>query len=468
MQNVNLKTKTVLVVDGGGRGSVLVDKYLQSKYVQKVIAIPGNDLMVADNRVEIYPSIKTTDIDEIQKICKINKVDLVDVAQDDVVAIGLTDTLKKTGITVFGPSKKAGQIEWDKSWSKNFMQIQKIPTAKYQIFNAEASALKYIKTQAENQWYIKASGLAGGKGAIYAKNKNEAISAIGKMKNFGIAGKTFLIEECLQGEEFSSFAIVSGKNFQILGHAQDHKTAYDGNLGPNTGGMGCSSPPLVITEKIEKQIKSIFKKTVEGLVKIKTPYLGILYLGGIVDSKNKVKIIEFNARWGDPEAQVVLPSIKNDYLELILSAIKGKLKKVVQDKIYRVVVTAASKGYPGDTSKVIGKKIKGLDKIIKSKTKIYGAQTKMIRKKYTAAGGRLFYVLGEGKNVAEARKKAYNVLSKLSIIGNNLHFRKDIGYRDLERLNKKVTIRFSKPKIIDEKHNKQTNKYRIAKRVFKK
>jgi len=435
--NNELKTyhsKTIAVIDGGGRGAVLVDKYLKSKYVKKVIAIPGNDLMLRAKNVRIFPQLKTTDIDHIIDICKKQKVDLVDVAQDDAVAIGVADKLKKIGFKVFGPTKLAGQIEWDKAWARNFMQKFNIPHPPFKICKSQKQGITFINSQKGGTWYIKASGLAAGKGALFAQNNSEALQKISEMKNFGTSGKTYLIEKYVEGEEFSSFAIVNGKNFKIVGHAQDHKKLLDGDIGPNTGGMGCSSPPLIITPKIEKKISIIFKKTVEGLSKLSRPYLGVLYLGGIINKKGEVYVIEFNARWGDPEAQVILPAIKNDLFELITNALNNQIPKIKKDNFYRVAVTAASKGYPIDHSKVMGKEINGLKNLLKSKAKIYGAGVKNQNGKYVAAGGRLFYVLGEGKNVAIARKKAYDALSSLSADSKNIHFRKDIGYRDLIRL----------------------------------
>ncbi len=422
----------ILVIDSRGRGATLAEKYLKNKNVAEVLVIPGNDLLLINKKVRIFSDIKLNDISKILEIAKNEKVDLVDVAQDDAIAEGLVDLLQMSKVKAFGPTKKAAQIEWDKSFARKFMKTFKLPIPAYKIFKSQKLAIKYLKTRNDQEYYVKAAGLAGGKGAIYASNQSEAIDAVKEMAEFGSSGKTFLIEEKLDGEEFSAFAMVNGTKFVILGYAQDHKTAYDGNLGPNTGGMGCSSPPLIITPKIEKQIELIFKKTVNGLVKLKRSYLGILYLGGIIENGD-VKVIEFNARWGDPEAQVVIPAIKSDYLDLVLSALKGKFIKVKKDKVYRIVVTAASKGYPINYSKVIGKEIKGLDKLLKSKIKIYGAQAKKSGIKYIAGGGRLFYVVGEGNNVIQARRKVYNALLKISISGNNLHYRKDIGYRDLAR-----------------------------------
>src|SRR3989344_488397 len=429
------KKATVLVVDGGGRGSVLTEAYLKSRNVKKVLAVPGNDLMTMNKNVSIFPHLKTTDIDEIVKLCKRENIDLVDVAQDDAVAVGLSDTLHKSGINTFGPARAAGQIEWDKAWARSFMKSNKLPIPRYKICKSEKEGVNFVKNQDDTEWFVKASGLAAGKGALYAKDSKDAIKKIKQIKKFGESGKTYLVEECLKGEEFSSFAIVNGRNFEIVGHAQDHKTVSDGNQGPNTGGMGCSSPPLAISPNIERQIIAIFKKTVSGLYKINRPFVGILYLGGIIDKNGKVWIIEFNSRWGDPEAQVLIPAIKNDFYDLISNALRGNLQKIIKDKKYRVVVTAASKGYPGNYSQIIGKEIKGLGKLLKNRVKIYGAGVAKKGQKFVVNGGRLFYILGEGKNVAEARKKAYNVLSLVSITGGNLHYRKDIGSRDLKRIN---------------------------------
>lgn len=431
-----LSLSTVLVIDGGGRGSALVDKYQKSPHVSKVLAAPGNDLMLINIKkpIKIFPDIETTDIKKIKKICTDHQVDFVDVAQDNAIAIGVTDALREQDVQIFGPTKAEGQIEWDKAWARTFMKANNIPSPAFKICKSEKEGTDFLKSHKDSEWFIKASGLAAGKGAIYAKNNQQAKEAISQMKSFGKSGETFLIEECLHGEEFSSFAFVDGTDFIIVGHAQDHKRAQDGDKGPNTGGMGCSSPPKAITPKIEKQILLIFQKTTKGLAKIKRPYKGVLYLGGMIDKGGKVYVIEFNARWGDPEAQVIIPSIKNDLYEVEQQILNGNIKKVKlrKDNLYRVVVTAASKGYPNDYSKVTGKEIKGLE-LVKN-VQIFGAGVRLSGKKYTAGGGRLFYVMAEGKNVQEARTKAYNALSKIKVEGNNLHFRHDIGYRDLARL----------------------------------
>src|SRR3972149_12311161 len=352
---------TVLVIDGGGRAAALAQKYSQSKHVKKLLVVPGNDLIKKSTKkpTKIFPHLKTTDIAEIVEIAKQEKVDFADVVQDDAVACGLSDSLEKVGIKVFGPTKSAGQIEWDKAWARKFMQKFNLPSPSFKICHSESEGIKFFENQKEGKWFVKASGLAAGKGAILAKGKKEAISATKQMKNFGKSGRIYLIEECIDGEEFSAFALVSNTKFQIIGFAQDHKRVFDKDHGPNTGGMGCSSPPLVVNSKVETQVKSIIKKTVQGLSKLKRPYVGILYLGGMVDKTGKVWVIEFNARWGDPEAQVILPSVKNDYFKLVSSVINGSIPPIKKDNKYRVIVAAASKGCPAAYSNVVGKQVTG-------------------------------------------------------------------------------------------------------------
>ncbi|MCW1949387.1 MAG: phosphoribosylamine--glycine ligase [Candidatus Shapirobacteria bacterium] len=436
----SVKKNTVLIIDGGGRGSVLVDKYSQSKLVSKIIAIPGNDLMTLNKSkpVKIFSDLKTTSVSEIIDICHQEKVDLVDVAQDNAIAVGLVDELIKNNIPVFGPTQKAGQLEWDKSWSRQFMKKYQLPIPEFYVFDNPKSGYQFLDSTPNKPWFIKASGLAEGKGVIPANNNQEAKAAVDQMSKFGQSGQTYLLEEWLVGEEFSAFAVVDGVDFQIIGFAQDHKRVDDYDQGPNTGGMGCVSNPLIVNKKNVTQIKNIFQKTVSGMVAEGRPYQGILYLGGMVVGQ-KVYIIEFNCRWGDPEAQVIIPSIKNDLIDISFSVINHQLKtqKIKTDSKTRIVVTAASRGYPVNYNNVKGKQIFGLSKIFSSKkVKIFGAGTQFKNNQYIANGGRLFYLVSEGKNITDARKKVYNELSGISIEGNNLHYRTDIGWRDVQRLNK--------------------------------
>jgi len=431
------KANAVLVIDGGGRGAVLVYKYSLSPYVSKIFAIPGNDLMRLNSSipVKIYKHLKTTAIKEIVEICKKEKIDLVDVAQDNAIAAGLVDALDRAEIKVVGPTRNAGRIEWDKAWAREFMIKYQIPHPKFKICKSEKEGIGFIRKR-RSSWFVKASGLAEGKGVIAAVNIREAIEGIKKMKKFGFSGKTYLLEEWLVGEEFSAFALSDGKNYQIIGYAQDHKRVSDGDLGENTGGMGCVSNPLIVGANIRNQAKKIIAKALDGLKKEGCPYRGVLYLGGIV-VKDKVYAIEFNARWGDPEAQVILPSIKNDLFQVSQAIVEEGIKriKIKLDKKIRVVIAGTARGYPSDYSKGKGKRIFGIEKVQNIPgIKFYGAGVKKVGRNYLVNGGRLFYIVGEGKDVVEARKKAYQAMSRIKIEGDNLHYRTDIGWRDVNRL----------------------------------
>lgn len=432
----------VAIIDAGGRGSALIDSYAKSPEVSELIAIPGNDLMQVNTKkpIRTYPNLKTTSKEEILKICQEFEVTLVDMAQDNAVEAGVADLLRQNGFKVTGPSKETGRLEWDKVWSRDFMVKQDLPIPSYKVCTSKEEGLKFLQTQKNQAWFIKASGLAEGKGVIPARNNEKAVEAIEKMARFGSAGETFLIEQALIGEEFSAFAISDSEGYQYLGSAQDHKRVDDGDLGPNTGGMGCSTPPLVVDNQIKAQIDEIFKKTFAGLKAEGLTYQGILYLGGIV-VEGKVFIIEYNARWGDPEVECILPGIKNDWFEVSLAVAENRLSgiNIEQDNLSRIVIAACSLGYPEDYSNVRGKEILGLNELIKTPgIKVYGAGTKLVDGKYFAQGGRLFYVVAEGKSVVEAREKAYSALEKVSIPGENdenlLHYRTDIGYRDVNRL----------------------------------
>lgn len=428
--------KIVLVVDGGGRGAALVDKYGQGEQVGKILVVPGNDLMQINTKkpVVTYQHLKTTSISEILEICRKEKVDLVDVAQDNAVEAGLVDELLKNRIPAVGPTKLAGQIEWDKAWARDFMKKYEIPGPRYYAFSSAKDGIDFIKKQPDSKWFVKAAGLAEGKGVIPAENKEKAAKAIGEMVRFGKSGETYLLEEWLEGEEFSAFALCDGKNFKVVGYAQDHKRVNDGDHGPNTGGMGCVSNPLVVSD-IKDQILNIFKKTVSGLAKENRPYKGVLYLGGMVVER-QVFVIEFNARWGDPEAEVILPSVENDLYEIGMAIVSGDLEglNIKVDNKIRVDVAATAKGYPVDYSKVKGKKISGIEEATKLGVKIYGAGIKRADGNYVVNGGRILYVVAEGTNILEASEKVYKAMELINIEGDNLHFRKDIGWRDAARL----------------------------------
>jgi len=438
----------VLVIGSNGREHALAVAYAKSNKVKKVIMTPGNGLTDFKNpkinrrtiflrKIKNYPEVAMLDFDGIVEVCKKEKIDLVDVAQDDVIAAGYVDKLGKLGIAVFGPTQRASELEWDKQWARNFMVKYNLPVPKFKSFNNKEKAIFYVNSLPNKVLYIKAAGLALGKGVIRAENKREAVDAIHAMRKFGKSGETFLIEEALIGEEFSLFAICDGESFVITKSAQDHKRIFDGDKGPNTGGVGSVAPTGVVTAAILRIIKTtIIKPVIEGMKKERRPFKGILYLGGMLTEQG-VKIIEFNCRWGDPEAEVILPSIKTDYLTITESVLHGKLNnlKIKMDNKVRISVAGCSKGYPGDYSKVLGKEIFGLLETMRIPgISIFGSGIKRERERFFVSGGRVFHLVAEGKNILEARKKAYQAMALISIEGDNLHFRKDIGWRDLERM----------------------------------
>jgi phosphoribosylamine---glycine ligase len=426
----------ILILGSIGREHVLAAAYAKNKKVEKIVIAPGNGLVLATiKNVTIEPNVAATDFDGIVRLVRKYKIDLVDVAGDDPLAEGFVDKLSALGVKAFGPTKAAAEIEWNKEWSRNFMKKYSLPVPIFKSFSNHKKAVSFVKSLKEQVLYIKASGLALGKGAIRAETKEEAITAINSMRQFGKAGETFMIEECLVGEEFSLFAICDGKNYQIVGAAQDHKTVYNHDLGPNTGGMGCVSNPQVVTPQILRKVKKvILDPFMRGMQKEGRPYVGILYLGAML-TKTGVKIIEFNARWGDPEAEVLVPSLKTDYLSIIESVFAKKLIEIAYDKIYRLSVAGCSLGYPVDYAKVKGQRIIGLEKAMAVPgIRIFGAGIVKKNGQFLAHGGRVFHVVGEGKTLLEARTRAYGAMAMISILGDNLHYRTDIGWRDLERM----------------------------------
>ncbi|MCL4353853.1 phosphoribosylamine--glycine ligase [Patescibacteria group bacterium] len=430
----------IAIIGSGGREHALADIYAKSKQVSKVFVIPGNGLTEINNKkISIIPTINVSNIEDIIKFYKKEKINHIDVAADDQLAAGYVDRLQKEGFSVFGPTKDSAEIEWSKEWARDFMQKYNLPIPKFKTFKNQKDAIKYINSLPEQTLYIKASGLAAGKGAIKTENKKEAIAAIESMKDFGNAGKTFLIEECMTGEEFSLFAICDGKNYVITKIAQDHKTVFNADKGLNTGGMGCVASAAVLNQKQIKDIENkILKPFMKGMQSEKRPYTGILYLGGMI-TKNGVGIVEFNARWGDPEAQVILPSIKTDYMTIMNSVKKQKLNKlkISFDKKIRVSISGCCRGYPEDYSNIKGKQVFGIESLKKQKgVLLFGAGIKKDQKKFITSGGRILHIVGEGKNILEARKNAYKAISMIQVENNGLHYRTDIGWRDVARFYK--------------------------------
>lgn len=427
----------VLVIGQNGREHALAVVYAKSKRVRKIVMTPGNGLTDFENsKIKNYPEVAMMDFNGIVSVCKKEKIDLVDVAQDDVIAAGFVDKLEKLGIAAFGPTKKAAQLEWDKEWARNFMIRYKLPIPRFKSFNHQETAIEYVNGLPNQLLFIKASGLALGKGVIRAENREEAKDAIAAMSKFGKSAETFLIEEGLVGEEFSLFSMCDGDNYVLAKSSQDHKTVYNGDKGPNTGGIGSVAPTSAITSKLLKDIEiKIIKPTIAGMKKEGRPYLGILYLGGII-TENGIRIIEFNSRWGDPEAEVIIPSIATDYVRLAEAVRLRRLKKIniLFDKKVRLSVAGCARGYPGDYSSVKGKEIFGIKEAMKLHgITVFGSGILRKGKRLFANGGRIFHLVAEGSDIMQARKKAYEAMSMIYIEGNNLHYRTDIGWRDVAR-----------------------------------
>lgn len=311
---------------------------------------------------------------------------------------------------------------------------------------SQHEGIEFLESQPDQAWFVKASGLAEGKGALPARNNREAMERVREMRRFKEAGRVFLIEKWLKGddgingEEFSAYVISDGENFKFIGSASDYKRVNDGDEGENTGSMGCNSQALLLTPDLLRETEvDIFNKAIFGLRREGRPYKGILYLGGMVIRENGKQIpyvIEFNARWGDPEAQAIVPGIMNDFFEVGMAVANGDIRslQLQTDGKSRVAVAGASKGYPGNYENVRGKQIYGINEARKVKgVRFYSAAVKEDRGRHYANGGRLFYIVGEGKDVIEAQERAYEAISFVTIEGNNLHFRTDIGWRDVQR-----------------------------------
>jgi phosphoribosylamine---glycine ligase len=434
--------KCVLIIGGGAREHTISYAYENSPKVSKVIIAPGNDFMTINRckDVIIDKDCSLNNPHSILKLAEKYNPDIIEVAQDNAIASGAVDLLKEHGLKVFGPSKDAARIEWDKRWSREFMARHHIPQPLFKYFGDEPRAAEYVKElyakDPDAIFYVKAAGLCSGKGALKSTSLQEALHNIGLMKGFpDDAGKVFLIEQGLVGEEFSIYAISDGKNYKILKSAQDNKTIYNFDKGDQTGGMGVVCPAMVtngLTGGIDEQL---IKKAIHGLAFEGTPYVGVLYLGGIVVDGKPINI-EYNARWGDPECQTVLPGIETDYYDIVNACIDGALDKIniKQDDKTRVCIVGASRGYPNDYSNAKNKRIYGLDEVMKLKdVRIYSAGIKVMDGEYFTNGGRLFSIVAEDNNVLQARQKAYSAISMINIEGNNLHYRTDIAWRDVER-----------------------------------
>ena len=416
----------ILMIGSGGREHALIKKLLESPKCEKLYCAPGNGGISRDAEVV---DINVMDKDGMVKFAQENAIDLVFVAPDDPLAAGMVDALEAAGIAAFGPNAKAAIIEASKVFSKNLMKKYGIPTAKYEVFDDPEKAIAYVKAENTIPVVVKADGLALGKGVIIAQTIDDAVAAIKSImedKQFGDSGNNIVIEEFLTGPEVSVLAFTDGKCVKPMVSSKDHKRAYDNDEGLNTGGMGTISPNPYYTDAVaEECMETIFKPTIEAMNKEGRPFKGCLYFGLMI-TPNGPKVIEYNARFGDPEAQVVLPRLKTDLVDICEAVIDGTLSDL-EIEWYdgaAACVVMASGGYPVSYKK--GIEMFGMDDNGQvDGAVVYHAGTKYENGKFYTKGGRVLGVTATAATLDEALKKAYAAVGKISFDG--MHFRRDIG-----------------------------------------
>lgn len=419
--------KNILVIGSGGREHALVWKLKQSKHVDKIYCAPGNAGIA---QVASIVEIKPEDIRGLADFSEKNKIDLTVVGPEVPLVAGIVDEFEERGLKIFGPSRLAAQLEGSKVFSKEFMKRNNIPTADFKVFDDANKAKQYIENIGASV-VAKADGLAAGKGVIVCKSAQEALDAVNKImieKAFGDSGKKIVIEELLKGEEASILALTDGKDFATLLPSQDHKRIGDNDSGPNTGGMGAYAPsPLIDDELSEKIQKDIIEPTIEGMRKNRTPFKGCLYVGVMV-TESGPKVLEYNCRFGDPEAQPVLSLLDTDFYEILEASANGNMSSIeIKNKSGAACcVVMASGGYPGNYEK--GKVIQGLDNIPKD-VFVFHAGTVLKEGKIVTSGGRVLGVTGIGKDIKSAIDTAYIGVEKIK--WDNEYHRTDIGKKAL-------------------------------------
>lgn len=418
----------ILVIGGGGREHTLIWKIAQSPLVKKIYCAPGNGGF--QQLAECVP-IPDTDIDRLVKFADENHIDLTVVGPETPLALGIVDAFQSQGLKIFGPSKKAAELESSKSFAKYLMKKYKIPTASFRTFDDYDQAKTYVD-DVEIPIVIKADGLAAGKGALVCFSREEACVALNNImlkRFYGDAGNKVVIEEYLRGQEVSVLAFTDGVNILPLAPAQDHKPIFDGDKGPNTGGMGAYAPAVLINEKMSCLIEQkILEQTVNAMALEGRPYRGVLY-AGLMMTKQGPKVVEFNCRFGDPETQVILPLVKNDIIPIMVACCDGKINEMAIEKInkFAVCVIMASGGYPEKYEK--GKPILGLDREFDDDVVVFHSGTKFDNGKHFTSGGRVLGVTALGSEIRETIKRAYRAVGKITFDG--AYYRKDIGYKAL-------------------------------------
>lgn len=414
----------ILVIGKGGREHALAWKMAQSPLVSQVYVAPGSPGMEFSSPIITSVPISESENEELVNFALENGIGLTVIGPETSLMNGLADDFSAKGLSVFGPSKASAQIEGSKEFAKELMLKYKIPTAAYAIFSEYEQALTYLKNQAL-PIVVKYDGLAAGKGVVVAHTREDADEALKMMlveKRFG-KGKV-IIEEFLEGPEFSLMALVNGKTVIPLAAAQDHKRAFDGDTGPNTGGMGAYTPvPFLTDADMGQAMEEIMMPAAHALVEEGIAFTGVLY-GGLILTSSGPKVIEFNARFGDPETEVILPKMKSDLVQHLIDILAEKDFSIEWHDRAFLGVVMASKGYPGGSS--AGIEIKGLEKI---ENTVFHMGTTRKGEKWFTDGGRVLFVVGDGRDLQEARNNAYRAVS--SIDSEALFYRMDIGYQAL-------------------------------------
>jgi phosphoribosylamine--glycine ligase len=419
----------ILVIGSGGREHTIVWKLSQSPLVDKIFCAPGNAGISKDAECV---EINVEQLDELAEFAEKNNIDLTVVGPEVPLCAGIADVFSRKGLKVFGPSARAAQLEGSKAFSKDFMRKYGIPTAAYGTFSNKPDAENFIRKNITDKGIVvKADGLAAGKGVIVAENEKQAIDALDLCFSgtFGKAGETVLIEELLTGEEASILALTDGETIIPLASSQDHKRAFDGDEGPNTGGMGAYSPAPVVTDEVFKQISDeVLNKFLQGLKQEGLDYKGIIY-AGIMLTQSGPKVLEFNVRFGDPETQAVLMRLKSDLADVMNKTAEGRVSEINLEwrNEPAVCVVMASGGYPAEYSK--GHEITGIDEAEKTGAVVFHAGTSLKDGKLVNSGGRVLGVTALGTDIAEAVKNAYKAVEKIN--WKDCRYRKDIAFRAL-------------------------------------